>query len=118
MKVNIELDQLIRLIGMFAQEAKDEIRIKMGEKADGAIVGVAFLFDYLRASLSGLEEYDLSPEPHERLVMGAVERFCSGWCMCSREVAPGAHERCQECTLMPFTAGAVEKAVERAMGES
>lgn len=118
MRVNLELGKLLGLLGALAQEARDQARVEFADKADAVILGISYLFDHLQQSLSGLEEYDLSPEPQAQLLLKAVQTFCSEDCSFSREVAPGSHEECLTCRLMPFTAQVVERAVERALGDA
>lgn len=116
MRVNLETDALIQLLGIMAQEAKDHARITLGDRADAAILGIAGYFDHIRQSLSGMEEYDLSPEPQHNLLLGAVQKFCGEWCECSSGgLAPGEHERCMQCPLIPFTADAISRVVKRVM---
>ncbi len=115
MRVNLELSQLLQLLGVWAHEARGSARIQFGDRADAVILGVSHLFQHQQEALSGLAEYDLSPEPQAQLLLQSVHRYCESWCAYSREVPPGDHERCTGCPLSPFTAEVLARVVLQVM---
>jgi hypothetical protein len=117
MRIDVEADALIALIGEIARDTKDDARIKFpGTQADGVITGIALYHEALQAVFTDAEEFDLSRETADKLVGDAAGMFCTNHCTRSKDLDPGAHEDCQACPIMPFTVGAIEQAVDKALG--
>lgn len=116
MRLNLELDAFLILLGQMASDAKDAARIEFpGAKADAVTVGIAFLYEHIRKALAATAEYDLSPESEVQVLHDAISKHCLTFCDGSKENGPGGHERCAMCHLMPYTVEAVENVVGRVM---
>ena len=116
MRLNLELDAFLKLLGEMASAAKDEARVKFqGAQADAVTMGIAFLHHHIHGVLVSTAEYDLSPESEVQVLHDTISRFCLTWCDGSKGQPPGEHERCPTCPLMPFTVAAVENVVGKVM---
>jgi len=116
-RVDVELQDLLDLLADLASDAKDQARIDFaGTKADAVIIGISFLIEHIRISLQDTEEFDLSPETEAQTLQKAISNYCRKWCDQSKDKEPGMDDRCPSCPLMPFTVGAAEHAVNRALG--
>lgn len=117
MRVEVELDALLKMLGIMASDAKDQARIDFpGTEGDAVTMGIAFLHEHQRITLEDASEFDLSPETETQALQKAIGKFCRRSCYFSREDEPGVSEACAVCPLMPFTVGVIEKVVDKAMG--
>jgi len=115
----MELSALLTMLAELAGDAKDQARIDFpGTQADAVTMGIAFLHEHIRVSFQDAEDFDLTTQTEAEVLQGALGDFCREQCHHSREAEPGAADACPGCHLMPFTSGAIEEVVSRAMAST